>query len=334
MFGYLGYDLKNTVEDLSSRNRKIGSYPDLYMMAPRIVIAVRQGEGMQEIQGTLPASVAASADMKFQIGEVRHLPEEDYVSMIKDAKKGIREGAYYEINLSHPLEFLFEGDAYGLYQKMKERAPVPFGAYLSIGGRHVCCMSPERFLKKEGDVLTSQPIKGTVANTGTEDPEWIREVLLTEKNKAENLMIVDLVRNDLNRVSQPGSVEVKDLFEIQSFGTVHQMVSTIRSRQHESCDEIDVIKACFPMGSMTGAPKIAAMKEIEQLEMYRRSVYSGAIGYFTPDGDFDLNVVIRTALIEEDRLCYPVGGAITGDSDPADEWEETWVKARALTDVI
>ncbi|NBB77602.1 MAG: anthranilate synthase component I family protein, partial [Bacteroidetes bacterium] len=160
------------------------------------------------------------------------------------------------------------------------------------------------------------------------------EELMNLKNRAENLMIVDLVRHDLSKVSKTGSVNVSSLYEVQSFGTVHQLISVIESEVEAGTDPIDIIETCFPMGSMTGAPKIEVMRAIDELECYRRGMYSGAIGYFSPEGDFDLNVVIRTALIQGERVIYPVGGAITSDSKPEEEWEETLIKSRNITQIF
>jgi len=260
---------------------------------------------------------------------------DQYLECIKEAKRKISEGDYYELNLSHQLFARFEGDPYALYQKMREVGPVPFGAYMQKENLSVCSMSPERFLAKQGSRVYSQPIKGTIHRGVNEtDDRKLREGLRESlKDRAENLMIVDLVRNDLSRIARKGSVEVSELFQIQTFGTVHQMVSTVEA-EAETENPIEIIKACYPMGSMTGAPKISAMKSIEELENYRRGIYSGAIGYLDPKGDFDFNVVIRTAIISGSNLFYSVGGAITGDSDPEQEWEETLVKARALTKVL
>ena len=189
-------------------------------------------------------------------------------------------------------------------------------------------------LSKRGKKISSQPIKVTISRSEGDDESRIKALSNSEKERAENLMIVDLVRNDMSRVAKEGSVKVSNLFEIQSFETVHQMVSTVEGDVKEGIDSIDILKACFPMGSMTGAPKVAAMRSIEELEDYKRGIYSGAIGYFTPYDDFDFSVVIRTAIIEGEYLVYPVGGAITSDSDPELEWEETLVKAHAITKVI
>jgi len=181
-------------------------------------------------------------------------------------------------------------------------------------------------------VLTSDPIKGTRARgeNSIVDTQIIDELRNSEKDRAENLMIVDLVRHDMSQIAEPGSVKVPELFNIQTFGTVHQMVSRVESVLKEDVSPEAALAACFPMGSMTGAPKISAMNYIESLETYKRGLYSGAIGYFDPLGDFNFNVVIRSAIIRGQELWYSAGGAITSDSDPQQEWEETLVKIRAL----
>ena len=214
---------------------------------------------------------------------------------------------------------------------MKRVGPVPFAGFMKLESLTVCSSSPERFLSRNGNKVCSQPIKGTIQRDSVNEQNAIDRLLNSEKERAENLMIVDLVRNDLNRIAKKGTVTVSNLFEIQTFQTVHQLVSTIDCEVEDSTNSIEIIKACFPMGSMTGAPKIATMKAIERIEDYQRGIYSGAMGYFKPNGDFDLNVVIRSALIQNGKLIYPVGGAITSDSIPENEWEETFVKAKALT---
>jgi len=247
-------------------------------------------------------------------------------------KEYIARGDTYEVNLTHPLRARFEGDSLALLASMRKTGPVPFAAWISHEGVEVCCASPERFLQRRGDTVRSQPIKGTSPRGATpeEDRRIIDDILKKEKNRAENVMIVDLVRHDLGQLARTGTVRTEALLEVQTFATVHQLVSTISAELPEGTPSVDVIRSCFPMGSMTGAPKIRTMQIIEELESYRRGLYSGAIGYFTPDDDFDLNVVIRTAIIRQNRLHYPVGGAVTADSDPREEWEETWLKAQAL----
>jgi len=338
LFGYLGYDLKNHIEVLHSRNEDLLEAPDLFFMVPGVLIEFDRQTGAKNIiRGEVPKEGAVSSEKSFF--ELRNIQPrtspEDYIAKIKQAQQHITEGGFYEINLSHQMKGHFQGNSFALYQKMKEVGPVPFGAYLEIGDLAVCCQSPERFLRKEGNRVFSQPIKGTSrrGDNAEEDQLLKQELIASQKEQAENLMIVDLVRNDLSKIAKNGSVKVPKLFEIESFGTVHQMVSTVVAEVAEA-DPVEILKACFPMGSMTGAPKISAMKTIEELEECRRGIYSGAIGYLSPDGDFDFNVVIRTAIINQEDLFYSVGGAITSDSDPQKEWQETLVKARALLDTI
>jgi len=323
--GYLGYDLKNDVEDLRSDNPDPVGAPDLVFMRWTRVRSFAAGEALPFDVGH--AKVSAPEPL---------LAKEAYEQAIRAAKRHIEEGDIYEINLSHPIVAGVEGDARAVYAAMRDAGPVPFGAYMEVDGIGICCASPERFVSKEGRALRSDPIKGTTARGATpERDETLRgELLASEKNRAENLMIVDLVRHDFSRVCVPGSVKVDRLFDIQTFRTVHQMVSTVVGTLREEVTVEDVLAACFPMGSMTGAPKIRAMQLIEELETWKRGIYSGAIGYISEADDFSFNVVIRSAVIREGRLTYGVGGAITSDSDPQAEWEETLVKARALVHAI
>lgn len=331
LFGYLGYDLKNSIEKLESNNKSLSAAPDLFFMVPEILIQILKNGEVEVLLGTIPNEFEGSTEIEeFSFFDKECIDKGKYISKIKKAKEYILEGDFYEVNLSHSLSFNCTGNPLSLYEKMKDKGPVPFGAYIFMDGISICCASPERFLARRGNRVWSQPIKGTTSNNEKINEEEKERELKSEKNLAENLMIVDLVRNDLSRVAKRGSVKVKDLFQVQKFETVLQMVSTIEGEVESDQKAIDIIKACFPMGSMTGAPKIAAMNAIEELEDYKRGIYSGAIGYITPSQDFDFNVVIRTAIIEKNRLIYPVGGAITSDSDPLEEWEETLIKARAL----
>lgn len=342
LFGYWGYDLKNHVEDLSSSNTDAVGAPDMFFMIPGFLAEIdRETEEYTLLKGELPgreeiAPYVMKEDQVPAIEDIRYNTSPTlYIDKIKEAQRRITEGEFYEINISHQLEADFEGDPLMLYRCMKAVGPVPFGAFIQIDDWTVCCQSPERFLRKEGNKVFSQPIKGTAKRGESmgEDESLKQELIGSQKEKAENLMIVDLVRNDLSRIARQGSVQVSKLFEIESFGTVHQMVSTVMAEAEEE-DPVRIIKACFPMGSMTGTPKIRAMKTIEELEEYRRGIYSGAIGYIRPNGDFDFNVVIRTAIVTKGKIYYSVGGAITSDSDPEAEWEETLVKAQALLEAV
>ena len=341
VFGYLGYDLKNYIERLSSSNVDPVGAPDMYFMVPGFLWRYNHHSGRGEvIRGELPTEAQIGqgigpkeeCELESMKSQTR---QESYTQKIKHSQSLIAEGDFYEINLSHQMKAPFKGSPLQLYQKMREVGPVPFGSFLQLDKFSICCQSPERFLCKDKGTVYSQPIKGTSkrGESNDEDEYLKKELVLSEKERAENLMIVDLVRNDLSRIAKKGTVKVPELFAIQSFGTVHQMVSTVTAEAKQK-NPVTILRACFPMGSMTGAPKISAMKSIEELEDYKRGIYSGAIGYITPDEDFDFNVVIRSAIIKNNYLYYAVGGAITSDSNAQKEWEETQIKARALLNVF
>lgn len=334
-FGFFGYDLKNQTEKLFSSNESLVDTPDLFFFVPEVVMEIDSKNELRSLKGELPKDLPRTIiENEITLELKNQILKAEYLRRINSAQSQIHEGDYYEINLSHPLEFKIEGSAWDLYQKMKDIGPVPFGSYIRVEDFDICSSSPERFLSKQGNKIISQPIKGTISRSEENDNLRIETLSNSEKERAENLMIVDLVRNDLSRIAKKGSVKVSNLFEIQSFETVHQMVSTIEAEIKQGEDSVDVLKACFPMGSMTGAPKVAAMIAIEEIENYKRGIYSGAIGYFTPTNDFDFSVVIRTAIVKGEKVVYPVGGAITSDSDPEMEWEETLVKAKAITKLI
>lgn len=334
-FGYLGYDLKNYTEKLSSKNKDAVHAPDLVMSEPQSLFQIDRKNGLiTKIYGDDLPELVTEPEIECEV-----MLHDDtaqfgaFVEGVKTSKNDIFKGDYYEVNLSRQVEGHFRGKPFCLYEKMKNFGPVPFGAFLQLDELAVCCASPERFLKKTGDLVISEPIKGTAAVSEDEsvNKAILAELHTSEKNRAENLMIVDLVRNDLNRIAVPGTVKTEELFAIHRFRSVFQMISKITGEIKPGMSSVDVIKACFPMGSMTGAPKISAMEAIERIENYKRGIYSGAIGYFTPNDDFDFNVVIRSAIIKGNKLFYSTGGAITADSDPVDEWEETRIKMRALT---
>ena len=339
LFGYLGYDLKNHTENLTSENRELLAIPDLYFMEPELLFRIEK-ENLVQLSGDNISS--AESQQNFDINEEIDLQNfepsiswQRYKKNILHIQELIKNGNFYELNYSFPMCGQFSGTSYRLYQKMRQINPVPFGAYLSLDEYSVVCASPERFLKKQGAKVISEPIKGTAARNENKTRDIRqKEELLNEKNRAENLMIVDLVRHDLSKIAKIGSVKVAKLYDVQTFGTVHQLISTIEAETDDQVNPVEILKQCFPMGSMTGAPKIEVMKTIDQLEEYRRALYSGAIGYITPEGNFDFNVVIRTAIIQGNQLIYPVGGAITSDSESENEWKEAEVKARSITNVF
>jgi para-aminobenzoate synthetase component I len=254
---------------------------------------------------------------------------------VEQIKKHIHVGDIFEMNFCQ--EFFIENtevNPYTLFQKLNTIAQAPFTAFYKLKDKFALCASPERYLKKEGQTLTSQPIKGTSKRGNTEGvDEALKNTLFNDpKNRSENVMIVDLVRNDLGKICEAGSIKVSELFGIYSFPTVHQMISTVTGTVRPEFDNTDVLRATFPMGSMTGAPKVRAMQLIEKYERTRRGLYSGAIGYITPESDFDFNVLIRSILYNQNNhyLSFQVGGAIVADSDAEKEYEECLVKIQGI----
>jgi para-aminobenzoate synthetase component 1 len=263
-------------------------------------------------------------------------PPARYLEQVQQVLDYIAAGDIFQANLSHRLEGEFEGDPFALYRRLTQRNPSPFSAYLPGAGYAIASVSPERFLKLEGGEVVARPIKGTLAR----DPDAARDLRQREaltgsvKDRAENLMIVDLMRNDLGRVAKVGSVKVDRLFEAEPHPSVWQLVSTIRARLRDDKTVADLLRACWPPGSMTGAPKVRAMEIIESLEPVRRGPYAGAIGYFDVGGGLDLSVVIRTAIVHGQRVMLQLGGAVVADSVPAQELAETEAKGRFIVQAL
>lgn len=350
LFGLLGYDLKNEVEKLSSGHFDGLGWPDLYFFQPKTVAGIRAGRLEIFSLEKTPAAVfdeiqcaelSSRGDQK-AVALTPRFPQNDYLAAVEAVRRHIVAGDVYEMNLCQ--EFYAEGtelDPPAVFARLNALAQAPFSAYFRLHERYLLCASPERFLKKRGEKLLSQPIKGTrPRGSSLQDDDKIRaELAASEKDRAENVMIVDLVRNDLARHCRPGSVRVEELFGIHTFPTVHQMISSVSGLLRPGEHPLDALRDAFPMGSMTGAPKVMAMELIERYEQTRRGLYSGAVGYFTPEGDFDFNVVIRGILYHAAAryASVQVGGAIVFDSVPEAEYEECLVKAgamlRALGDV-
>lgn len=263
---------------------------------------------------------------------ISNFSKEEYVRIINKAKEYIRNGDIYQVNLSQR----FKADIYlkpiEIYNLLRINNPAPFAAYLEYDGYSVLSSSPERFLKIEGSAIESRPIKGTMprGKDVTEDREKIKVLRESQKDMAENLMIVDLMRNDLGRVCKIGTITVKEIFKIETYATVHHLVSTVEGELRKGVSSVECIKATFPGGSITGAPKIRAMQIIDELEPTARSVYTGSIGYIGFNGAMDLNIAIRTIIIRGKNAYYQVGGGIVWDSDPILEYEETLHKGQAL----
>ena len=343
-FGFLGYDLKNELESLSSRHPDRTGFPDMYFFRPQVVVGIRNGQLEIDSLTTEPVEVykeitTAQAVAILPPGaapEFRpRMPKNEYLATVEALRRHIFDGDVYEVNLCQ--EFYAEHAAIDpavVFTRLNALAKAPFSAFFRLGHRYLLCASPERFLKKKGDLLLTQPIKGTRrrGQTPEEDARIRAELFSSEKDRAENVMIVDLVRNDLARHCLAGTVTVEELFGIYSFETVHQMISTVSGCLRPGADLFEALRDAFPMGSMTGAPKVMAMELIEQYERSRRGLYSGAVGYISPEGDFDFNVVIRSLFYNNisSYLSVQVGGAIVYDSVPEAEYEECLVKAEAM----
>lgn len=336
-YGFLGYDLKNEVESLSSKNPAFIDFPELFFF--------EEDNAIEESEGHLNSSQGidfdwidkASTPQEPSAYEInQRVSKAEYIQLIHQIKQHITEGDVYELNYCIPFEINnIEPDPIELYFKLNTRSSNPFSGILKMDHLYILSASPERYLCKRDSKLVSQPIKGTIKKT--EDLERDKQLLLSsEKERAENVMIVDLVRNDLSRSAKTGSIQVEELFGIYTFPQLHQMISTVSAELKEGVDKIDAIKHSFPMGSMTGAPKVKAMELIEKYEVFKRSAYSGAMGYIEANGNFDFNVLIRSIFIDTEakKLCFNVGSAITIDSDPEQEYEECLLKAKAIFETI
>ena len=348
IFGFLSYDLKNELEKLSSNNNDGLNFPNVCFWTPKYVVKLRnehfefvQGEKNSESLEFLNYFLEEETDQNFHTYDFNFIPrisKEEYIEQVNKLKHHIQIGNIYEVNFCQEfyaknvkIEYPFDA-----YFKLNNITKAPFSCYFHMADFSIFGGSPERFLKKVGSKLISEPIKGTAKRglTKTEDDELIQSLVSDPKERAENVMIVDLVRNDLSKIATKNSVQVEELCQIYSFETVHQMISRISCEIAESTTFTDIIKATFPMGSMTGVPKIRAMELIEEHESFKRGVYSGSIGYIKPDGDFDFNVVIRSLLYNQKNnyLSCSVGGALTILSDPEKEYEECLVKVKRILD--
>ena len=355
IFGYLTYDLKNDVEDLSSNNFDGLAFPDLFFFQPQKLFLLKGNtletyylrmvddemdddlKTLKNLQGCHLERSRKVSDNPIKIHLRIH--KDEYFEKINSMLSHIHRGDIYEANFCQ--EFYAENtniNPLDTYNKLNKISQPPFATFLKLNDKYLLSASPERYIKKEGETITSQPIKGTAKrSTDLIEDKKLKEALeLDPKERSENVMIVDLVRNDLSKTAKKGSVKVEELCKVYTFDQVHQMISTIKSEVDSNISPVDILRTTFPMGSMTGAPKISAMKIIEELEETKRGLYSGAVGYFSPNGDFDFNVVIRSILYNETKqyVSYSVGGAITAKSNPLKEYEECLIKAKAMREVL
>ncbi|MFD2909248.1 anthranilate synthase component I family protein [Flavobacterium ardleyense] len=352
IFGYLSYDLKNDTEALKSNNFDGLDFPDLFFFQPKKLFLIKDNHveiqylrmcddeidyDFSEITSAQTEELTTYNLEHFSIQQ--RISKENYLSKVAKMLDYIHRGDIYEANFC--MEF-FANDAkiepLEIYQKLNEISEPPFAVYFKNNNHYLISASPERYLRKEGTKVISQPIKGTAKRSldVNEDEQSKLDLISNEKERSENIMIVDLVRNDLSQTATKGSVQVEELCQPYTFKQVHQMISTVVSEVEITTSPIEILRTTFPMGSMTGAPKISAMQIIEELEETKRGLYSGAVGYFTPTNDFDFNVVIRSILYNSSNnyLSFSVGSAITSLSDPAMEYEECLLKAKAMFEVL
>lgn len=359
LVGWLGYEAGHALEELPDTGCDDQGLPDLAFLVADEVLAHDHTTGATTltITGRGP-NPEADAEARCAVWEERLATPDpgfrpsvrgpapmigttcdraSYGALVERCREHILSGDVFEVCLTHRLEAALGGEPWRLYEILREIDPAPFATFLDLGDHQLVSASPERFLGLgPGRVAESRPIKGTRPRGADRAADGIlrRDLALSEKDKAENIMIVDLARNDLGRVCKLGSVHVPELLVVESYATVHQLVSTIRGTLRADRDAFDLVAACFPGGSMTGAPKIAAMGIIDRYEVWDRGPYSGAVGYFDRSGGMDLNIVIRTAVCAGGRATVGVGGAVTADSEPGAEYDESLDKAKALLEAL
>nr|WP_017258088.1 anthranilate synthase component I family protein [Pedobacter arcticus] len=345
IFGGFGYDLKNDIEPLSSNNTDYIEFPDAFFFVPKHILILKDkeleiiSENADEIWTAINSVVVQKPVKAKKLAIQQRFSKKDYINTVKQIIHQISIGNIYETNFC--MEFYASDaiiDPLNTYRQLNSQSPTPFSNYFKWFDRHIIAATPERFLAKRGEKLISQPIKGTAKRglTDEEDDKIIAQLKESSKEQQENVMIVDLVRNDLTKSAQEGSVRVEKLFGVHTFKQVHHLISTIICIKKTELDSVQVIRNTFPMGSMTGAPKIKAMELMEQFEHTKRGMYSGAVGYFSPNGDFDFNVIIRTILYNETNkyLSFQVGSAITYYAIPSLEYEECLLKVKAILAIL
>jgi para-aminobenzoate synthetase component I len=344
-FGHLSYQLKNTIHHLSStKEDKIG-FPRFFFFNPQFLLQIKGNELLIEgndcekvYDEILRQKIESSSSPSVTIQKC--LNKEQYIQKIQKLQQHIVRGDCYEINFCQ--EFFAEDaeiDPINIFQKLVIVSPNPFSALYKLGDRYLICASPERFIAKKGNKIFSQPMKGTSkreSHNKEEDERLKKELQQNAKERSENVMVVDMVRNDLSKICTESSVKVDELFGVYTYPQVHQMISTISGDLKPEIKFSEIIEATFPMGSMTGAPKYRVMELIDEYEVSARGIFSGSIGYISPNGDFDFNVVIRSIMYNASKkyLSYQLGSGITFYSDPEKEWEECLLKGEAIKKVL
>jgi para-aminobenzoate synthetase component I len=344
-FGHLSYDLKNELHGLEKSTDDRVGFPRLYFFEPFVVLAVTghtltiEAEDPQAVWNDIQAATESANPAHHPVVLTPRLSRKEYIDVVRKLQQHILRGDCYEINFCQ--EFFAAGarlNPLSLFRQLSVASPAPFAALYRLQDRYLASASPERFLTKKGRRLIAQPMKGTARRSPDEvlDAALKTGLLHSAKDRSENVMVVDLVRNDLSQVCTEASVQVDELYGVYTFPQVHQMVSTISGELRPDVSFVQLLKATFPMGSMTGAPKLRVMQLIDEYETSARGLFSGSVGYITPNGDFDFNVVIRSVLYnaQSGYVSCPVGSGITFYSDAEGEWEECLLKAAAIRKVL
>ena len=352
--GYFSYDLARTIEKIPNIAKNTEQLPEMAIGIYTWAIVIDHQQKKSYLTGeilkknsywtwqTLIDNFSQPHKKKkkeaFRVtGSIQsNLKYSQYKEAFKQIKHYIIAGDCYQINLTHRFSASASGHPWNAYQKLRKLNPAPFSAYINTPFGQILSSSPERFLKVRQKKVEAKPIKGTRprSNNTDKDREQLKALRSSPKDRAENVMIVDLLRNDISRVCQTGSVTVPKLFDIESYSTVHHLVSTVQGSLATNKDAIDLLSACFPGGSITGAPKIRAMEIIESLEPHRRGIYCGAIGYIDFNGNMDTNIAIRTLAYNQNTIRYWVGGGIVHDSKVDEEYQETLDKGKALLELL
>ncbi|SMB96334.1 aminodeoxychorismate synthase, subunit I [Desulfonispora thiosulfatigenes DSM 11270] len=352
--GYLAYDLCNEIENIPKTTIDDVNIPDIYfnfykgsIVIDNILNKVYAGhlkdaecESYFEFvtEKIIKGKTANFNDEKLTKNKniKANFSKQAYLDTIKKVRNYIKQGEVYEVNLTQRMECPLNKESYDIYQNLRKINKAPFSAFMNLEGITILSSSPERFIKIKDRNIETRPIKGTMRRGRTKEEDEQNKTFLqnSEKDQAENLMIVDLVRNDLSKICKKRTVKVQDLFKIEEYPTVFQLVSTVAGKLKDEVDIVECLQATFPGGSITGAPKIRSMEIIDELEPNQRNIYTGSIGYLGYDGNMDLNIVIRTIVIKENKAYFGVGGAITWDSNEEEEYRETLDKGHALMRVL
>jgi para-aminobenzoate synthetase component 1 len=352
--GFLSYDLCHHIESLPKTVTDDVDIPDLFLGFYDGILAVDHlknkkyfiAHGFQEPADKIIEKLKIKTEKEIEIHQDKtdeketvfhsNMDKRSYLESIQKVKDYIYSGDIYQINFTQRFNCLLNSSPYTIYERLRSTNPAPFASYMNFGEGEIICCSPERFIQVRNGIIETRPIKGTIARGTTlkEDMKNRKILETSEKDKSELLMIVDLERNDIGRISETGSVKVTELFSIEEYATLFQQVATITGKLKSDISTADILKATFPGGSITGAPKIRAMEIIDELEPTARNIYTGSIGYIAFDGSIDLNIVIRTILCKENKAYFQVGGGIVWDSDPESEYQESLLKGKALKEAL